>query len=46
LVKWRLVMDTGWTLEYIEGLPASQVAEYFSVLDGMQKGNNSLLRKR
>jgi hypothetical protein len=45
-VIWRIVEETGWTLEYINDLPFSKIAEWIQVKDGTSKGRNSLFNKK
>jgi hypothetical protein len=44
-IRWRLVMDTGWTLEYVDALSLGDLQEYFQVMDGMNKGRSSLFTR-
>jgi hypothetical protein len=37
LIVWNLVNQTGWTLEYIEGLSMQRLNEYIQVNDGKAK---------
>ncbi len=36
-VRWRLARDTGWTLEYIDGLSMGDVQDFLGVLDAEVK---------
>jgi hypothetical protein len=42
--RWKIVEDTGWTLEYVDSLTLSDMREYMQVLDGTQKAQTSILR--
>jgi hypothetical protein len=39
------VEETGWSLEYVDGLSLSALHEYLQVKDGIAKGRNSLFNK-
>jgi len=36
----------GWTLEYIDSLPMSRIAEYMQIQDGRVKAHNSLSNRK
>ena len=42
--RWQLVQETGWTLEYIDALPATEVMEYMAIREGKAHAQNSILR--
>ena len=35
--RWRIAFDTGWNLEYINGLSMGDVQEYLQIKDAMAK---------
>lgn len=35
--EWRLARETGWSLEYIQGLPVGRWHEYFQIEDAQAK---------
>ena len=37
LVRWQMAEKFHWTLEYIDGLSMDTLAEYFQIVDGMNK---------
>jgi len=37
LLRWRIARETGWTLEYIDGLSLADIHEREQVLDGEAK---------
>ena len=37
LLRWRLVKETGWTLEYIDSLSMADIHEREQVMDGEAK---------
>jgi hypothetical protein len=37
LLEWRLVQETGWTLEYIRAMSVKDLHAYIQVKDGMTK---------
>jgi hypothetical protein len=46
LFVWELVEDTGWTLEYIDSLPFGKIHERLQVIDGRNKANAEMNKKR
>lgn len=42
LLRWRLVRETGWTLEYIDSLSIADIHEREQVLDGESKAANDV----
>lgn len=36
-ITWKMAFETGWTLEYIEGLPMERYIEYIQIKDGIAK---------
>jgi len=36
-LEWQMVLKTGWTLEYIEGLSVACLHEYLAIEDGTNK---------
>jgi hypothetical protein len=43
--EWRLARETGWSLEYIQGLPVGRWHEYFQIEDAQGK-HRELQRER
>ncbi len=39
--RWRLARDTGWTLEYIDGLSLADVHQFWQVTDGEGKAGKA-----
>lgn len=35
--RWKLARETGWTLEYINGMSLGDMHEYWQILDGEGK---------
>lgn len=33
--RWRLALDTGWTLDYIDGLSLKDFHDYLQVMDAI-----------
>jgi len=46
LIRWQLAERFGWTLEYIDGLPLSELHELAQIEDGREKARKSLLTKK
>jgi hypothetical protein len=42
VVMWRLVEETGWTLDYIDSLPLEKLHEWLSIQDGQAKARRKL----
>ena len=40
LLRWRLVRETGWTLEYIDSLSLADIHEREQVMDGEFQARN------
>ncbi len=40
LTIWEMVLKTGWTYDYIEGLSLETIHEYVQVMDGMAKAKH------
>jgi hypothetical protein len=36
-LMWKLIFDTGWTLDYIESLTMQDFHDYLNVKDAMNK---------
>jgi hypothetical protein len=36
---WKLVWETGWTLDTIRSLSMRDISDYLSICDGMAKAN-------
>jgi hypothetical protein len=45
-LKWELIRQTGWTLEYIERLPMARWQEWLQVEDGKIHASHSLFNKK
>jgi hypothetical protein len=41
-----MAIDLGWTLAEIDALTMDEIAEYYSVRDGLHKASSSILPKR
>ena len=39
-MRWKIAGQTGWTLEYIDGLSLEAVWQYLSVADGRTKAQS------
>jgi hypothetical protein len=37
VTRWRMAAETGWTLEYIDGLTMEDVREWLSIKDAEAK---------
>ena len=45
-LRWDMVEATGWTLEYIDSLPFSEVQNYLGIRDGRAKARGSIRNKK
>jgi len=39
MLKWRVIENTGWTVDYFKQLPLGELWEYVNILDGRAKAN-------
>jgi hypothetical protein len=45
VILWQIAERFGWSLEYVESLPMSRLAEYEQIEDGRAHSRNSLFRR-
>jgi hypothetical protein len=44
-IRWQLAEKFGWTLDYIDNLPLSELHEYLNVRDGLFRANTSIIKR-
>jgi len=46
ITRWDMAETFGWSLEYIDSLPMSEIINYLSIRDGKAHANTSIIKKR
>ena len=44
MLRWELAERFGWSLEYIDSLPISELHEYLRVQDGIAQAKKSIIK--
>ena len=42
---WKIARETGWSLEYVEGLPVGRLHEYLQIVDAEATARSSLFNR-
>lgn len=37
IARWKLIKQTGWTVEYVDSLPIGKLYEFHQIEDGFNK---------
>lgn len=45
VIRWQLAEKFGWTLDYIDALPVSELHEFLQVQDGLAHASRSIIKK-
>jgi len=45
-MRWDLAKEFGWTLDYVDSLPLSEIHEYLQIQDGLAHYRKSIIKPR